>query len=353
MTVNEIKKYIYDNQRVEYILEVLGCHNIKYQHRHNYFSASFPDGDNLQGINIDNSEYLNYRSFSRNVSYKDGKDLISLIEYIRGLSFIEALRYLHNVLHLEYRYASKPIAQKNKYDPLEVFKKIRRGYSNDVVQSQVLDETVLKNHPPLLHIDWFREGIMPWTAEKFEIKYSYENQRIVIPHRYWSTGELVGLNMRTTVDQYEELGIPKYWITPAYQKTNNLFGVYQNYAHIQKAGYVVVYESEKSVLKRDSLGDYTGVALSGKTISSEQARILIGLNVDIIISMDEGVTLQEIRGLCSMFYHIRNVYYTYDTSNLLEKKESIADKPCKVYDILFRNKVKYDSKEHREYNKYR
>ena len=73
-------------------------------------------------------------------------------------------------------------------------------------------------------------------------------------------------------------GIKKYFITPSYPKSYNLFGLWEHKEDIKRLGYVVVYESEKSVLKRDSLLDYSGVALSGHTISDEQVRILIGLN---------------------------------------------------------------------------
>ena len=62
-----------------------------------------------------------------------------------------------------------------------------------------------------------------------------------------------------------------------YIKSLNLFGLYENYDSIQKAKQVTVVEAEKSVLKRDSLNDSTLVALSGHTMSEEQAAILIGL----------------------------------------------------------------------------
>ena len=81
----------------------------------------------------------------------------------------------------------------------------------------------------------------------------------------------------------------------------NLYGLYENYDSIQKAGYVVVAESEKSVLKRDSFGDGTVVALSGKSISDEQVRILMGLNVEIIIGLDKDVDVNEIRFMCEKF----------------------------------------------------
>ena len=88
MTVNELKRYIYDNHKIDFVLDKLGCSHIEYHPNRDYFSASFVDGDNPQGINIRNTEYLNYRSFSRNVSYDDYKDLISLVQYTKKCSFI-------------------------------------------------------------------------------------------------------------------------------------------------------------------------------------------------------------------------------------------------------------------------
>ena len=190
---------------------------------------------------------------------------------------------------------------------------------------------------------------MPWSAKKFGLAYSYKRKRVIIPMRYWLTGQLLGINSRTTVDNYKELGIKKFFITPSYQKGLNIYGLYENYDNIQKAGYAIVFESEKSVLKRDSRNDPTGVALSGHTITDEQVRILIGLNVDIIISMDNDIPIEEVRHICEKFYGIRNVYYTWDKWNLLGEKDSIADKPNKIYDFLFKYKVKYDISEHKKY----
>ena len=84
MDIVSLKKYIYENKKIDFILNELKCWNIKYHENKEYYSASFPDGDNLQGINIRNNPYLNYRSFSRNVSYEDNEDLGN-IESIKGL----------------------------------------------------------------------------------------------------------------------------------------------------------------------------------------------------------------------------------------------------------------------------
>ena len=190
---------------------------------------------------------------------------------------------------------------------------------------------------------------MPWTARKFGLAYSYRRKRVIIPHRYWMTGELIGINARTTVSNYEELGIRKYYLTEGMNKSINLYGLYENYNEIQKAGYVVVYESEKSVLKRDSLNDPTGVALSGHTLSDEQAAILIGLNVEIIIALDKDVPIEEVRHVCEKFRNIRNVSYIYDQWDLLEDKQSPADASNKVYNFLFKYRSKYDDEMHKKY----
>ena len=352
MTVGELKTYIYENQKIPLILEDLGCHKIAYHEARDYYSAAQPDGDNPNGVNIKNNQHLNYRSFSRSVDYDDGEDLITLIEKIKKLSFIDSIKYLHNLLGLEFRFEKptpKPEKSGQEKYRLSRFKQTAKSF--DVNDIKVIDEDVLNDYISIPYIGWVREGVMPWTIKKYGIAYSYRRKRVIIPMRYWATGELLGINSRTIVPNYEELGIKKFFITPTYQKSMNLFGLYENYDEIKKAGYVVVYESEKSVLKRDSRLDYTGVALSGHTLSSEQVRILLGLNVDIIISMDNDIPVDEVRFLCEKFYKNKRakVYYTHDQWGLLGEKDSIADKPEKVFDFLMKDKVRYDESEHRKY----
>lgn len=355
MTISELKKYIFDNQKIECVLESLQCHNIKYHDKHDYYSACFPDGDNPQGVIIQNNEYLSFNSFSRSGDFlNDANDIISLVEYITKNNFVDSVKHLHSILGLEYKWkkASQKKEKKEEDDPLYIFKKIKRAKRKvDVADIHVLDEELLDEFVPLLHIDWLRQGITERTRKKFGLAYSYKRKRVIIPMRAWNTGELLGINARTTIENWEELGVKKYYISPTYQKNLNLFGLYENYDSIKKAGYVVVYESEKSVLKRDSLCDSTGVALSGHSLSDEQIRVLIGLNVDIIISMDNDIPIEEIRHMASKFYRIRNVYYTHDSYNLLGKKDSIADMSNKIFNFLMKYKIKYDDKEHQLYLK--
>ena len=351
MTINELKEYIYNENKIEYILKQLGCHEVKYNEQKEYWSATHPDGDNPMGINIRNNEYLNYRSFSRGVDYEDGKDLISLVEITNKSSFVDALKYLHQILDLPFEFKRKEEKSKKKYDPLSIFKRVIRSgrCSINVDDIHVLDDKLLNDFIPMLHIDWVKQGITEKTRKKFGLAYSYRHKRVVIPMRYWLTGELLGFNQRTTVENYKEFNIKKYFITPTYPKQLNIYGLYENYDSIQKAGYVVVAESEKSVLKRDSLGDSTVVALSGKSISDEQVRILLGLNVEIVIGLDKDVDINEVRHLCEKFKNIRKVSYINDFMGILGDKDAPMDARNKDYQFLFENRIVYDRNEQRKY----
>ena len=350
MTISELKEYIYKENKIEYVLKELGCHDIRYNAQKEYWSAAQPDGDNPQGVNIRNNEYLNYRSFSRGIDYEDSKDLISLVEAIKKLSFVDALKYLHKILDLPFEF-KKEVKSEKKFDPLFIFKKALRSSRRvvNVDDIHVLDDKLLNDYIPMLHIDWVRQGITERTRKKFGLAYSYKHKRVVIPMRYWLTGELLGFNQRTTVENYEEFGIKKYFLTPTYPKQLNLYGLYENYDSIQKAGYVVVAESEKSVLKRDSLGDSTVVALSGKSMSDEQVRILMGLNVEIVIALDKDVDINEVRFICEKFKNVRKVSYILDFIDVLNNKDAPMDARNKDYQFLFDNRIVYDRSEQRKY----
>ena len=140
-------------------------------------------------------------------------------------------------------------------------------------------------------------------------------------------------------------------MTPTYPKQLNLYGLYENYESIQKAGYVIVYEAEKSVLKRDSLNDPTGVALSGHTLSDEQIAILWGLNVEIVFAFDKDISVEEVWHNCNKIYKGkgRKVSYIQDKWDILSAKDSPADACNKKFQFLFENRITYGIEEHKKY----
>ena len=349
MDTISLKNYIFENSKIEYILEQIGCNHIVYHPNKEYYSCSNFNGDNQSAINVRNNEYLGVVNYTRTKEFGDNSDIITLVQYNKGMSFVEAIKYLHKILDLPFEFKKIKTPEK-KHDPLALFKRIaNRQRVVNVDDIHILEDKLINDYIPLLHMSWVQEGITERTRKKFGIAYSYKHKRIVVPLRFWLTGELLGFNQRTTVENYEEFNIKKYFITPTYPKHLNLYGLYENYGAIQKAGYVVVAESEKSVLKRDSLGDGTVVALSGKSISDEQVRILIGLNVEIVIALDNDVDINETRFICEKFKNIRKVSYIKDFMGILGEKDAPMDARNRDYQFLFDNRIVYDIKEQRKY----
>jgi DNA primase len=262
------------------------------------------------------------------------------------------MKYLHKLLGLQFTYKKEDVKKEN-IDPLAVFKRVKsKRKSVDISDIDFLQEEVLNDYTPCIHISWVKEGITQKTVDKFQLGYSFVRQRVIIPIRYWLTGELIGITGRTMVENYNEFDIPKYLAIKPYTKTINLYGLYENYEAIKNARYVVIQESEKSVLKRHSRLDETCVAVGCHEISEEQARILIGLDIDeIVVCFDRGIDINHTRYCCEKFYHIRKVSYIYDKWDLLKDKESPADKSSQIYNFLFKYRTVYDQHEHNEYIK--
>lgn len=253
---------------------------------------------------------------------------------ITNTEFKEALKTIHNILGLKFIMSFTPSQQ--KYDPLAIFKKAKSNtlynhselifYDNDVLHTH--------NYVHLPHMILVREGIIPSVQCKFNVMYDIESKRILFPHRYWSTGDIVGIFGRTVVDEWEMLNIPKYYGVLPYPKSLNLYGLYENYKNIQHYGYVVVVEGEKSVLKARSLQHPNFVALGGHELSEEQIKILIGLDVDIVFALDNDLNKSISEHMCKEFKGIRSTSYVYDTDGVLGAKDAPIDQGRKTFEYL-------------------
>lgn len=351
INADALKEYIIENNSIYTILESLECHDIKEYQKE--WRAALPDGTNKTAVCV-NKETLS--SVIRNSEGNKNGDIFTLVMIIKNISFGEANKYIHHILGLKYIYSSKK-NNEEKYDPLRIFKKIKKKRRSSNVDIPIYDESCMKEYIDLPYIGWIREGIMPNACKRFNIGYSYDRKRIVIPERKWDGGEneYIGISGRTTVPNYEMFDIPKYFkLSDTYPKGLNIYGLNENYKSIQEAGYAIIMESQKSVLKRYSRKDETGVAIGNCELTDTQVKILISLNVEICICLDEGIDINHIRKECEKFYHIRPVSYMYDSWGLLKKgsKDSPADMENKIFNFMFKHRKIYDEIEHKEYMKY-
>lgn len=355
MTAIELKEYIIQNNKVEFILESLGCHKIK--NNHNEIRCALPNHNNGNSVSI-KLDTLKIVSYDDTVTLNG--DIFAFIMKLKNITFPESIKWLHNLLDLKLTSFSKDVSSNEENEKLSsIFLKAKAtAMATDYKKEEMNIFNSLESEEFLFlpHIKWINDGIFPSVMKRFNIGYDLKTRRIIIPHRLWcgQPDDYVGLIGRTTIDNFELLDIPKYksMREERYPKTMNIYGLQENYQYIQEKREVVVFEAEKSVLKRCTYNDNTGVAICGHSISQEQARILISLDVDIIIAMDRGIDRYQVRELCENFYNIRRVFYMWDTYDaVLKNKDSPADLPHNLYNHLYKFKFLYDDKEHHEYIK--
>ena len=108
MDVHTLKEIIRDNEKVDFILEDLGMHHIKYKDN-NYWSCGMPptetqDGNNPSSTTIYNNEFLTVVAYTRNINPNSNSpsDIFTLIMFIKKISFFKAVNYVCELLNLEY-----------------------------------------------------------------------------------------------------------------------------------------------------------------------------------------------------------------------------------------------------------
>ena len=343
--IKELKEYIINNDKIEQVLTALSCHHIK--DKGDYYTCGHPLGDNTQSIVVYKDE-LTVTQYTRE---KTQGDLIALIMNIKQIDFISTLKWVHQILGLEWNNKKTKPKTELKYDPLSIFtSKLKSKYKCVVNDIDIYDEDILTDFGDCIHKDYCNGRITEKVRREFGLCYDFQRKRTVIPWR--NQDGIVGLSGRTSIPLYKELDIPKFWSYQGFQKGKCVYGFCENYAHIQKSGYAVLYEAEKSVLIRASLNDKTGLALGSSNLTDEQVRLILSLNCDIVIALDNDQSVDHIRSICEKFWLYRNVYYIKDKWGVMGEKDSPADMNNKQFEFLLKYKIKYDESEHKKYLKY-
>ena len=283
MDAKQLKEYIIQNEDcLITILEDLGFHKIV--DRGEYVTCALPEHNNPSGFSI-LKENLYCNSFSTHFEFKGG--IFELVQQMKGKTFGQSIYYIHKILGLKYEYNGKK--EEPKEDSiLDFFKKYKTKPNRRNTKEKELkfytDEEVFSMYKQCPYSGWIKEGIIAGVQKEFCIGYHFDSKRIVIPHRYWKDGSIVGLIGRTLKSniEIEMFDIPKYFPLIPYPKSKNLYGLWENMEYIKQAKEVIVFEAEKSVLKMASKGYRNCVSVGSHDLSEEQVKILIGLNVNIV-----------------------------------------------------------------------
>lgn len=288
-------------------------------------------------------------------------DLVIKNHKLKGIDYNlgHAINWILNKLGRSSGYFNKPegFEHGKKENPeLERMRRFSKKKKKVEIETPVYHDSIFNMFSSYHHPIFLEDNITHEAMDKFEIKYYSHKHQVIIPHRKWDTGELIGLKARS-LNQWEiEAGF-KYIpakigdITYSYPTYNNLYGYYQNKETIKEIGKVIIFESEKSVLQCESFypNHNFSVALCGSNMSIQQAKMLLSLNAqEFILALDKEYDdatsekalnyQKKLLRLGRMIAPYARVTVVFDTNNLIDTKNSPSDKGKEVLEELMKQK---------------
>lgn len=335
MDIEILKEHILENNFIPTILEELGCHHIK--KKDGYFQCANPDGDNTTAVCVYENTNLTTINYTRDIS--NGKnihtDLISLVEFYKNESFPYAVKWICDVLDIDY-YSN---LDEDLPKSLQLTKMLVEMQSVDVDTEtekplKPIPEKILSYFEPYVNDMFNEDGVGYDTQVEFEIGYDEFTNRITIPIRD-DLGNLVGVKARYFYREVPE-DEQKFMYIEKCARSQILYGLYKTINFIKKAQRVFVVEAEKGVQQLYDKGYFEAVATGGSKISKNQIDKLTRLCVPIIFVFDKDITKEELDDIASRFIDGTEVYALIDTIGILNEKESPTDDISKFEQLLER-----------------
>ena len=333
MDIEILKEHILENNFIPTILEELGCHHIR--KKDGYFQCANPDGDNTTAVCVYENTNLTTINYTRDIS--NGKnihtDLISLVEFYKNESFPYAVKWICDVLDIDY-YSN---LDEDLPKSLQLTKMLVEMQSVDTDTEtekplKPIPEKILSYFEPYVNDMFCEDGVGYDTQVEFEIGYDEFTNRITIPIRD-DLGNLVGIKARYFYRQVPE-DEQKFMYIEKCARSQILYGLYKTINFIKKAQRVFVVEAEKGVQQLYDKGYFEAVATGGSKISKSQIDKLTRLCVPIIFVFDKDITKEELDDIASRFIDGTEVYALIDTIGILNEKESPTDDISKFERLL-------------------
>lgn len=293
--------------------------------------------------------------------YKDNKLFYCYTE-CGGMSIFKFLEHYYKSHNIDYNwYEDVFLVAKNcsKNKLLEDFtfvpiEKIAEKYKKkEITTLPIYPNRLMDLFTKFYPIEWLLEGITKETMDKFNIKYSISQNKIIIPH-YNVDGQLVGIRGRA-LDSWEIENVGKYlpvqienkWY--AHALSLNLYGLNKTKENIKENGYCIIYEGEKSVLQAESFKRKNcGVAICGSNLNKYALKILMKecCPKEVIIAFDneerknEDIYFNKLYKICQKYSYFCNFSFIYDREKLTKLKDSPTDCGEDIFEYLLKKRVK-------------
>ena len=237
---------------------------------------------------------------------------------------------------------------KPKYESLKDRYRPRKGDNVLPTYSNGILDMFVKLYP----VEWLNDRITKTTMDKYNIRFSISQNKIIIPH-YNVNGQLVGIRGRAlNPDEIEQIGkympvqIEQKWY--AHPLSLNLYGLNYNKENIRNYGVCYIGEAEKFCMQMESFNfPNCSVAVCGSQLNKYQIDLLMRIchPREIVICFDKeeksGETkyFDKLYNICKKYRNYCNMSFIYDRNNLLNLKDSPTDRGQKVFEELVQTRV--------------
>lgn len=302
--------------------------------------------------------YIQFRTICHHHDQKDGKfklyyykntKLFVCYSCCGTFNIIELFKKRYELMDIQYNFyedivlklGGGTIGQKVQETFYQPYKPLYENNKTTIdVNIKSINKGVLNAFSFYAIPEWIEDGISEATMKRFNIKYSIEDNKIIIPH-YDIDGNLIGIRGRTLNE--EELYLGKYIpIKINGEMYNhplgfNLYGLNFVKENIKKYKMAIVAEGEKAVLQYETMfGEDKNivVAACGSNFCKYQLDLLLQCGAErILIAFDkEGKTWKEqteyynkLKRICEKYKNYALMGFIWDNSGLLKLKQSPFD----------------------------
>ena len=210
---------------------------------------------------------------------------VDFIMHSQHVTYHEAMNIMRVILGSQDKIENVDLLE----TPLSKIKKEKPAKKNAVYKPDILDRYYSYAFKP-----WIDEGISIETQNKFDIKFSVVDKKIIVPQKN-AVGHIVGVRSRA-LDPEDIKKFGKYHpetvggIVKPVNTSTILYGLYENKKYIRKTKQAIVFEAEKSVMQLDTFyyGKSNAVALYGSNMSVKQGELLRSLGVnELVVALDK------------------------------------------------------------------
>lgn len=296
-------------------------------------------------------------------------NIVDLLIELEGYTFNESMRVIGECLGINtntYR-RERGLKRINQVNTDLEFLSLHNRKKRVVRKVETIyDDKVLDNFDCVYPLCWRQEGIDGVTAEKFDIRYDYEENRAIIPVRNLN-GDLIGVRVRNFNDGAVDRGfkyLPLEYQGESYRfpTSTTLYGLYENQEVIKSKRRVILFEGEKSTQIVDSFYEGNCYALStyGTNFGVVHRDILLTLGVtEVTFAWDKEYCeeyfgesydntkeqklmygfLDKLKKACTLLHSYVTINLLIDFDDELDLKDAPVDKGKEVFESLLKKKV--------------